>query len=663
MGQKIKNKFIVMTQSNTIVAKASVAFVAIAMSLMMIAPAKAATAEEMQAQIDALMATIKSLQTSMGTTPAATPTGAAYVFTRSLTIGSQGADVTALQTYLIAKGHAIAAGATGYFGAQTAAAVAAWQTANGISPAAGYFGPVSQAKYAALMAATPTTPTTPTTPGTPSTPSDLSGEASLDVVEINDADDSDVEEGASEAELAEVDVEFTDGDAMITRLDIVLDKSGQDPWDVFGDVMLMVDGEEVGTIDASDEDNYLDEDDGSLRFSGLEIVANEDEEMTITIAAEIQNNLDVADKGDWNIYVAEMRFIDADDVTTTESDTDDLEDGDNASLSGNKAVVTVEDEGADDEVLVKAATTDPDATTIQVEDDSKSDFTTIFEFDLDTDDSTNDVEVNEIVVTVASTEDGTVSTTTNKLINDAMLVVDGEEFDDVSIDVTGNIFTFNIDGDLVIDAGDRVTVAFQAEFKALPASLEGATVQATITGSTGVDSEGADDITASGAATGEEHTLRTTGANLDVTEISETLKLNSDAVTTDDEGVFTIEFDVTAFEQDLYVNDEALRGTAFTSGVTTAGANYIVTAAGVASTTGSVVATLDSEATLTGGRFLVSEGETETFTLTVEFDPAGAGGSYKVQLYGLNFAETNAIATDQQLATPAEDFDTDSLTI
>ncbi len=656
-----------MTQTNTFAGKLGVAFVAIAMALMMVAPAQAETAEELQAKIDALMATIASLQT---TTAAPAASANAYVFTRSLTIGSQGADVTALQTYLIGAGHAIPAGATGYFGGQTQSAVAAWQTANGVMPAAGYFGPVSQAKYTALMAAMPddsdddSSDDDSTDDDDDSSSDDLQGEASLDVVEINDADDSDVEEGQSEAEIAEVDVEFVDGDAMITRLDLVLDKSGQDPWDVFGDVMLMVDGEEVGTIDASDEDNYLDEDDGSLRFSGLDIVAMEDEEMTITVAAEIQNNLDTADKGDWNVYVAEMRYVDADDVTTTETDTDDLEDDDNATLTGNKAVVTVENEGADDEVLVKAATTDPDATTIQVEDDEKSDFTTIFEFDIDTDDSTNDVEVNEIVVTVAGTEDGTAATTTSLLINDAMLVIDGEEFDDVTIaHGTNGTFTFNIDGDLVIDAGDRITVEFQAEFKAIASSLEGATVQASITGLTDVDSEGADDITASGAATGEEHTLRTTGANLDLTEISETLKLNSDAVTTDDEGVFTIEFDVTAFEQDLYVNDEALRGTTFTPGVTSAGASYLVTSAGVASTTGAVVATLDSEATLTGGRFLVSEGETETFTLTVEFDPAGAGGSYKVQLYGLNFAETNAIATDQQLATPAEDFDTDSLTI
>ena len=77
----------------------------------------------------------------------ATVAGAASAdtFTRSLTLGSKGADVTALQTWLINKGYSIPAGATGYFGGQTKAAVAAYQAANGITPAAGYFGPVTKA--------------------------------------------------------------------------------------------------------------------------------------------------------------------------------------------------------------------------------------------------------------------------------------------------------------------------------------------------------------------------------------------------------------------------------------------------------------------------------------------------------------------------------------
>ena len=92
------------------------------------------------------------------TVPAATPvstpqvSGATYNFTRSLTVGSQGADVTALQDYLTSTGHFIySGGSTGRFGAVTKAALVAWQAANGVSPASGYFGPVSRAKYLELI--------------------------------------------------------------------------------------------------------------------------------------------------------------------------------------------------------------------------------------------------------------------------------------------------------------------------------------------------------------------------------------------------------------------------------------------------------------------------------------------------------------------------------
>lgn len=71
-------------------------------------------------------------------------------FTRDLTLGATGADVTCLQNALIANGYAIPAGATGYFGAQTQSAVMKWQAAAGVSPAAGYFGAKSRAAFASV---------------------------------------------------------------------------------------------------------------------------------------------------------------------------------------------------------------------------------------------------------------------------------------------------------------------------------------------------------------------------------------------------------------------------------------------------------------------------------------------------------------------------------
>ena len=72
-----------------------------------------------------------------GCSATATATATAS-FTRNLTVGSTGADVTALQVKLGVTP------ATGYFGSITKAAVIAYQTANGIS-GTGYVGPLTLA--------------------------------------------------------------------------------------------------------------------------------------------------------------------------------------------------------------------------------------------------------------------------------------------------------------------------------------------------------------------------------------------------------------------------------------------------------------------------------------------------------------------------------------
>ena len=83
----------------------------------------------------------------------------------NLTIGSTGASVTCLQQTLIAGGYSLPSGATGYFGAQTQAAVIEWQTAAQISPATGYFGAISRAAFNLGGSSSSVTAVTSTVPG------------------------------------------------------------------------------------------------------------------------------------------------------------------------------------------------------------------------------------------------------------------------------------------------------------------------------------------------------------------------------------------------------------------------------------------------------------------------------------------------------------------
>jgi hypothetical protein len=79
-------------------------------------------------------------------------------FTQDLYLGVTSPEVQCLQEYLNSAGFKVAASGPGssgnetdYFGTLTQAAVIKWQEANGVSPAAGYFGPISRAAYEKIV--------------------------------------------------------------------------------------------------------------------------------------------------------------------------------------------------------------------------------------------------------------------------------------------------------------------------------------------------------------------------------------------------------------------------------------------------------------------------------------------------------------------------------
>jgi len=126
----------------------------------------AVTVAELQAQIAALTAQLATLS---GTTPAAT---GGYTFNTNLMMGSKGTDVMNLQkvlnsdvaTQVAATGAGSKGMETSTFGALTKAAVVKFQTKYGISPAAGYVGPITRAKLNTMGGGTVVVPpgTTPT---------------------------------------------------------------------------------------------------------------------------------------------------------------------------------------------------------------------------------------------------------------------------------------------------------------------------------------------------------------------------------------------------------------------------------------------------------------------------------------------------------------------
>ncbi|MAF80263.1 hypothetical protein CL629_04280 [bacterium] len=137
------------------------------------------TVADLQAQIAQLLAQITALQAQLANVSGGSTGGVSVScsFTRSLTTGVSGSDVKCLQQYLNAAGYPVAATGVGspgneteYFGSLSRSATAKWQAANNVSPAVGYFGPISRAKYDTLAAVVVTPPSGGVTPGETPTP-------------------------------------------------------------------------------------------------------------------------------------------------------------------------------------------------------------------------------------------------------------------------------------------------------------------------------------------------------------------------------------------------------------------------------------------------------------------------------------------------------------
>lgn len=636
--------------------------VVLALTLLMPAPyARAQTQAELQAQISQLLTLIAQLQAQQGggSSTATCPAGG---WSQSLGQGSSGPQVYALQRFLNSDPETrlavTGAGSPGmetqYYGPITAAAVSKFQvkyrsqvlTPLGLVNPTGYFGDSSRTQ-ANLMCANVTIP------GDDDDDDDTElrgGEASLRNFEV-DGETTSLAEGDTE-EVMSVEFDVEDGDVRINRIDVAFDHiSGgdDDPWDVFDSIEIRVDGDTIAEMDLDDEDDWSEDDpengDYSIRLTKLDDwVVREGDTAEFTVVLKVSGSVDDADTGvEWEIFIPDdgIRATDSLNINHYTGDTDDTVSFD------------IDEEGSEDELIVRSTDEDPDATVLQLDDNNRSGWLTVFAFELDTDDSKNDIEIDTIPVTVEFS-----TSTYATFVHDARLSIDGETFDDYSVSNANNAtttLTFDIDKELVIDAGDSVVVELQMEFKALTnANLEGTVVEAWVDGDD-IEAEGADDLDdsqTSGSARSEEHILRVSGLTLSEVDTSTDIRETDGSA---DSGTYRIVFEVTAFADDVYIARSAASGTS----LGTAGVNYIVEDSnGDQVGDGASSAALSSNASVVGNYYRVAEGQTRTFTLNVSYTPV-SDDFYRVQLYSVNYNDTQAAPDVQQRALPEQDFETD----
>lgn len=647
--------------STTVIAKIAAVAAGLGLVAMSFAPAASAQSnEDLQAQIAALLAQIASLQAQIGGGASASVT-----FTRDLTLGSTGSDVTALQNWLMSKGHAIAAGATGYFGAQTQAALASYQASVSISPAAGYFGPITRAKVNAEAGAGGGTGDDDAGgDGDGDTSGDLKGGAgSVDTYTLmGSLNNEEVGEDEKDAEVAGLEIEADQSsDIRLTAVRLVFDEgtAASDFEDYADEVSIWLDGEEVARVDASEfNDNNSWTSTISLD-SGAIIRSGDTGELVVAISGV--SNIDSADLGDtWTVDFRQVRFEDADGATISEDPTTGTRTfsfESFATASDLELKVRADDENVNDSRAIAISDT---ADTSNVE---------ILSFEAEVE-GNSDVTIDDLTVEFTSVGAGV-----GEIINDASLVVDGKVIGYASTSIastTATTMTVTFDDmDWQLKAGKKYPVIVRVDVNDLDGGFTaGDTLTAKVNpGDPGwtVDDEAGETVAAgdkTGSATSEAHSFYADGINLGKGAAdSATIKDTTPQAAGGERGVYTIKFDVTAFGDTIYIPTGATTATSsFTAGSglayaieNSSGEQVALNGVGLASTTAAV----SSSITASGGYYRIDEGRTESFTLTVELTPL-ADGFFRAQLYGVNYNVGTAAAADTlQQALPAPDYETD----
>lgn len=474
-----------------------------------VSSASAATSAELQAQITALMAQLQASTGGSVSMPATT-------FTRDLSLGASGADVTALQNWLMSKGYAIPAGATGYYGAQTQSAVKAYQMAKNL-PATGYFGPLTRGAVAAETAVVVTTPPVTTggtsTGGTSTGGSSSSDEGYLDEFEeVSGLNNEEVGEDEEDVEVLGVEFEAKDADQTIERVSVVIDTptGNDDLEDFITEVSVWLDGEELDRMSVEDAGYDRGDDEYTFRFTGLDGEVAEGDKAELVVAVTGVNNLDSGDEGEgWTIEIPSngIRAVSPNGVDDT-YDSSAFNTGFTiesfASASDLEMNVTLSDDNPDEGVAIV---------------DDEGDEIVLLAFDIEADGG--DVSINDIPLVLAST-----NANVGAILDEVTLEWDGDSQDengDGNLNSTSETFLFE-DLDLTIDEGD--TMSFRVVAKSATSSVTGAqavSLSATVNPDN-IDAEDASgediaDADATGSANGETQHLYTDAVEVEVVSV------------------------------------------------------------------------------------------------------------------------------------------------
>ena len=595
-------------------------------------PAKAATTD-LSSQIAALQAQLAALMAQAGGS-----TGSSTTFNVDLTVNSTGADVTALQNWLISKGFSIPAGATGFFGAQTKAAVAAWQASAGITPAAGYFGPKSRAAVNAMG-------TVSTGTGSGNSTTGLSGgSGKLKNVDTLGDVESDIHEGDSATKVIGFEATAQDSDIAVQRLDVTFTISSN----VSGSsaslnryvdtVAVYQDGKKLASMDggAGDKNGRV----WTVRFADLNGVIKEGD--TSDFYVEVTPVSGIGSNEDGETITAAIpsegiRAIDAEGVSETYT----------TSPSNNSQAFTISS-ATNGTASISEASDNPKATTVKADTSNTTDGVTLLSFNVKA--KQQDITIHDLPVSITSNANNL-----NDYVQTVKLMSGTKVLSSKTINVattTQSVVFDNIDQSISKDDTQNFTVV--ATIRKIDAAGStfgsGDSLTATVTGSAlGWDTEDTNGstVTPTGSLGGNTITFQQTGITVVKTDASYTKTVGQN-IGEGDKTQYSISFKVTAGDDDLYIGRTIAHvATPTTAPASGSGINWSTTTSSggagvIAPTYATNFSAADSNNADAGGYFKIPSGTSRTFTLNVTLT-ASSTGFTGVQLAGINYSTTTTL--------------------
>lgn len=612
-------------------------------------------------------------------------TGAATAnaaFDVNLSVGSTGADVSALQSWLISKGFAIpsissGAAQPGYFGQQTKAAVVAYQASVGL-PNTGFVGPLTRGILNGSPVTsgpvvcpvgydcTPKTGSTGTT-GTVSTGSLAGTDGTIDNVnELSQYNNEEVGDGESDVKVLGFEVEASnDGDVALRSIKVAFDPAGNasgdsDHLDDYVDsVSVWMGSKKVGSADVSDfsKGNSSDIYTKTITLSpGVVVKSDSTEKFYVSVDAV--NNFDSGDidSDSWTVDLDNIRYEDGSGVVSTLDETD---------FGGDTFNVPIDfvdfSTASNTELKFSTDTSSPDAGIVVIDDTDTTDDVTLLVGKVKVE-GTSDVLVDAIPFTLTSVGTNVVSVT-----NNVTLTIDGDDFSEsvsttsasLSGAGTSGTITFN-NLNKTLDAGKTYTFTVTADINDTDSATsfdEGDSLLASLTstdrGNIDVENSEGDQLASgekTGTVTGEAQEFRTNGIAL--TLVSTATDATTGTSANDDVGLFSIKFKVTAIGDTVYLS--SLIGS-YTFSVDKGGTATVAT-----SQSGAIVNNTDTDKTAVGN-YAIEDGESETFTLSVSvpLSSAGTSGQYRAALTGVLWDTSDDTSPANTYSSNLDSFKTD----